>query len=201
MSRRTRVVIVGCGLGLALIGARVRRAGPVWPDVAVAEAVQSLAPGLDGTMRRISDLGGIYGMALIGGVVVLALLRRRRFRDALVVAAAGSAELLTLAIRLATERPRPSPELIRVIESGPGTSFPSGHAADAAALAIVVAHVVVPRLRRRAVMGGVLVVLVAASGISRVYLGAHWPTDVVGGYLAGAVVGLTVGRWATGGRE
>ncbi len=199
MSPRRRALIVACGLGLALLGARVRRSGPVWPDAEVTDAVQSLAPGLDGTMRGISDLGGIYGMAAIGGVVVVALVRRRRFRDALLVAAAGSAELLTFVIRLATERPRPTPDLIRVIESGPGTSFPSGHAADAAALAIVVAHVVTPRAGRRAAVAGGLAVLVAASGISRVYLGAHWPTDVIGGYLAGAIVGLTVGHWASGG--
>jgi undecaprenyl-diphosphatase len=152
-------------------------------------------------MRTISSLGSIYGVTVIGGVVVFALLRRRRFRDAILVAATGSAELLTFVIRLATDRPRPSPALVQVIESGPGTSFPSGHAADAAALAVVIAHLVGSDHRRRALLWSSLAVLAAASGVSRAYLGAHWPSDIIGGYLTGGVVGFALGGLVSGGQE
>lgn len=189
-------MVAGCAAALTLIGIRVRRAGPVWPDLEITETVQSFAPGLDGTMRRMSDVGGIVGMAVIGGAVSLTLLKQRRVRDAVLVAATGSAELLTFAIRLATERPRPTQALVRVLESGPGTSFPSGHAADAAALGLVIAHVVTPRGARRGVLIGALWALAIGSGVSRVYLGAHWPSDVVGGYLTGTVVGLAIGSFA-----
>ena len=184
-----------------LIGVLVRESGPIWPDLPVTEALQSLSPSLDGTMRAISAIGSIPGVAATGGVVVLALLRRRRFRDAALVAASGSAELVTLALRFATDRPRPSPLLVQVIESGPGTSFPSGHAADAAALAIIVAHLIRPDHDKRLLLWGGLALYAAVNGISRVYLGAHWLSDVIGGYLAGGAIGLALGGFMAGRQE
>jgi len=109
------------------------------------------------------------------------------------VVVTGSAEVVTLALRFATDRPRPSPQLVEVMESGFGTSFPSGHAADAAALGMLVAQLVPSGDRRRRQVWIGLSLFALASGISRIYLGAHWLTDVAGGYLVGAAIGLSLG--------
>ena len=77
-------------------------------------------------------------------------------------------------------------------------SFPSGHSAMAAAVFLTLATVVAsvePRRRTKALIYALAVGLVVAVGVSRVYLGVHWPTDVLGGWALGtgwALVGWLV---------
>ena len=194
MKIRTRAgAAIGLGVGVAVLAMLVRRAGPIAGDLTFTRRLQELSPALDGTMRVVSAAGSIPGLAVGGGAIAVALIARRRIRDAVLVAATGSAELVTLALRMATDRPRPSPLVVEVIESGPGTSFPSGHAADAAAVAVLVARLIPSRHRWRVLAWGLLTMFTAASGLSRVYLGAHWLSDVGGGYLTGAAIGLVLG--------
>jgi undecaprenyl-diphosphatase len=96
------------------------------------------------------------------------------------------------------ERPRPSPAVQLVSSSG--WAFPSGHAADAFAVWILLAALVAPTVSRRGARGvwAAAVALVVVVGASRVYLGVHWPTDVVGGFaVSGFWVALAL---AAGGR-
>jgi membrane-associated phospholipid phosphatase len=92
-------------------------------------------------------------------------------------------------IKRAMQRPRPTPELVRVIAAPlGGTSFPSGHVLIYAGvygfLAFLLETLVRPARVRRTVTS-VLVGLVALVGPSRIYLGHHWFTDVVASYLVG----------------
>ena len=93
------------------------------------------------------------------------------------------------ALKLAVGRPRPE---YLLVDSVPATlSFPSGHALFAVIfggfLIFLAGELVQPRLARWSLQAG-LALLVLAVGASRVYLGFHWPSDVVGGYLFGIVV-------------
>ena len=96
---------------------------------------------------------------------------------------------ISATIKRSMQRPRPTPELVRVIAAPlGGTSFPSGHVLIYAGvygfLAFLVETLVRPaRLRRIAT--SLLVGLVALVGPSRIYLGHHWFTDVVASYLVG----------------
>jgi membrane-associated phospholipid phosphatase len=92
------------------------------------------------------------------------------------------------ALKLAVGRPRPE---YLLVDSVPASlSFPSGHALFAVIfggfLIYLVGELVQPRLVRWGLQTG-LALLVLAVGASRVYLGFHWPSDVVGGYMFGAV--------------
>ncbi len=192
LDRRSSVALLA-GLGVVALAIPVRAAGPIAGDLRASRALQELIPGLNGPMRAFSAAGGIPVLVVAIGVAGVTLLAKRRGREPLLLVAAFlSAEVVTLAFRVVTDRPRPSPSLVQVLETGPGTSFPSGHAADAAALAAV-AIMMVPR-HRRAVVATALGTFALLSGISRVYLGAHWLTDVAGGYLAGVAIGLALSR-------
>jgi membrane-associated phospholipid phosphatase len=119
---------------------------------------------------------------------VLALLWRRPWLLVLLLAADFAAEGLSLALRQWIGRDRPPlvyPEpkpLVSVPHSG---AFPSGHASTAFACATVLAWAS-PRLRVPAF------VVAAAIAWSRVYVGVHWPLDVLGGAALGMLVSITL---------
>jgi membrane-associated phospholipid phosphatase len=83
------------------------------------------------------------------------------------------------------QTPRPDPAVVRVIypESGGGYAFPSGHSQGAAVFWGTIAW----QLKRTWVWISALILIVAV-GVSRLYLGVHWPIDVVGGWAIGAVI-------------
>jgi len=115
--------------------------------------------------------------------LVLAFARRRPVLFPLVAAAASLAGLLTRVIKDAVGRPRP--ELAVLLPQPDSSSFPSGHAASSFACATVLG-VLVPRWR---VPLHALAALIAGS---RLYVGAHYPLDVLGGSLLGVACGLAV---------
>lgn len=149
-------------------------------------------PGQVHLWRLITDAGGPVTWRVAAGLAAVALWMRRKRATALllVVAMAGAAALSEL-VKVTVRRPRPTVPF--PVEHVAGGSFPSGHAltsATALSLAVVLAA---PHLRRAA---RVLVVVAAALiavavGASRVMLGVHYLTDVLGGWLlAGLWVGL-----------
>ena len=86
-----------------------------------------------------------------------------------------------------------------MIEEADGYSFPSGHVMHyvvfLGTLAFVLSTSVKPGVNRWLIQGAVLAVLMVI-GLSRVYLGVHWPSDVLGGYAVGAVVAAgTIWVW------
>lgn len=194
--------MIGLLAGLIALTIRARGAGPLPGDVVLARSIQAPgSPDLDRAAHVVSEIGAPLGLALLVGAIVVGLALRRRFRESALVVATGLAEVGTGLLRLVSERPRPEGGFVRVVESGPGTSFPSGHAADAAALGVLLGHLVATRPAPSRVLAWAGLALFAlAQGVTRVYLGAHWPSDVLGGYLLGAALGLGLGSLARTGR-
>lgn len=130
--------------------------------------------------------GGVIGVFIvpIGAAIVLLIVRRPWGALYFIVASAASAGVVQVLKHLFA-RARPE-DMIVISDFG---SFPSGHVANAATIAVVVG-VIVPRTWIW-VLGAVYTVLMA---VSRTYLGAHWLTDTLGGALAGAGVALLL--WA-----
>jgi undecaprenyl-diphosphatase len=97
-------------------------------------------------------------------------------------------DLVTLAVKLAVARPRPFetlPEADPLIVASVGTSFPSGHASMSVAAAVVLSYLV-PRAAPYLALLAVVVM------VSRVYVGVHYPLDVLAGAALGAVTGTAV---------
>jgi len=127
---------------------------------------------------------GTLGLVWIALALVLALLRRQPSLLLLVVAADGLADGLARAVKAVVDRPRPpvryaKPEPLVAVPHD--HSFPSGHAATSFACATILATAV-PRLAVP------LYVLAAAIAFSRVYVGVHYPLDVIGGAALGLAV-------------
>ena len=170
-----------------LLGLAERPGGSTSIDSSITSwVVAHRVHGLTTLARWLSTLGSQAILAPVSGIVAAVLVVRRRFRWALalLVAWAGAIGLYSLTKHL-VERHRP-PTDIWLTRAG-GTSFPSGHAAQSSATFValaVVGAVLVARGRRPS--QALALVLAAGVGWSRVYLGVHWATDVVAGWLIGA---------------
>jgi undecaprenyl-diphosphatase len=141
-------------------------------------------------MRGLTDLASVPGLAILSAAVALFLLWQRRWRLAGVwVGLAAGTGLLVTALKLFFARTRP--DLFRVLALPHSFSFPSGHATGSSALfgtlALMVAQVRPAWTGRVSVLAGLIILGV---GASRIYLGVHWPTDVLAGYLLGSLLAL-----------
>jgi undecaprenyl-diphosphatase len=163
-------------------------------DAAVISVVR--APVLHDALSplaRITELGSTWAVLGVGALVLLVGFLSGRPRD-------GMAGALTIAIgslivevtKRLTERMRP--DFLEPIIQAVGYSFPSGHTTNAT-VAYGVLGVLVARLRwPTAIRVGievVLAVIILAVGLSRIWLGVHYPTDVVAGWLLGGAIVLT----------
>jgi undecaprenyl-diphosphatase len=143
------------------------------------------------------EAGARFATALAGGVTIVAvtaaaciacLLERRTLLAVWLAVTVGGSALLNTAIKLSLERTRPS--TAGALTSAHGFSYPSGHT-QAATVAYSAIMLVVgwqlcrpgPRLRCASTM--FVAAIIAGVGASRVLLGAHWPSDVLGGWLLG----------------
>jgi len=107
------------------------------------------------------------------------------------ILAAGVISPINDAFKLAINRPRPTPEQVNIIGTNHGSGFPSGHTFFATIFLGILAYLLFTSLRSRSLRWLSLMVLILLAflvGISRIYLGAHWPSDVLGGYVIGGFV-------------
>ncbi len=143
---------------------------------------------LTSMMKAISRLGSPLVLIIVGVVIMLYLgLIRKRFWDTLLVPLAlGGGIILNEALKLLFHRSRPG--LDRLVEAG-GFSFPSGHSMMSFifyGLLIYLVWTNFSSLTLRMIMTTGLAILILAVGISRIYLGVHYPSDVLAGFAAGS---------------
>ncbi|HEY8490751.1 MAG TPA: phosphatase PAP2 family protein [Dehalococcoidia bacterium] len=161
-------------------------------DQALARAVQAVSfPGAAELARLVNWLGAAPAAAVITVALAAGLAILRRYPEALLVLATLPARALNALLKAAAGSPRPTEDLVRVTEHVDGLGFPSGHAMGAVLLYGAVFYLagrLVPPGRARAAVRAGAAAAVALAGLARIYTGAHWPSDVLGGYLWGAAV-------------
>jgi len=145
-------------------------------------------PVLDEVLKAASNGGLLLALAALAGIYLWLKSPQRLFATILLALAIAASDLISVrVIKPEVDRPRPckvDPFRVRhPLGCGSGASFPSSHASNTAAAAVIFAWGA-PRL---SFLGLALTLLV---GISRVYVGAHWPTDVMVGWALGAVLGV-----------
>ncbi len=150
---------------------------------------------LQESIRDITALGGYTVLSIVtfSTAAYLWMAGQRRVAFFVVVAAAGAVLWVTL-LKLGFDRPRP--DLVPHIMSAETPSFPSGHSTAAAAIYLMLGALLARFQTRRLLrlfFVGLAVAITVLVGFSRVYLGVHWPSDVVAGWTLGG--GWAVACW------
>jgi undecaprenyl-diphosphatase len=152
------------------------------------EPAQPVGPAwLKGVMRDLTALGSPALLLLFVLGVGGALLARRQYHAfVLMIVATLGARLLNVFLKEVFGRPRPDPTLHLTEVRSP--SFPSGHAMDSAVIYLILAALLMRLVQPRALklyFLGLAALLTFLAGFSRVYLGVHYPSDVLAGWVAG----------------
>ncbi len=147
-------------------------------------------------LRLVTEAGSTPAVILLAAVALVLGVAIGPWRHGVIAAAVvGLASLGNSLIKAAVARQRP--DIIEAVVSEPGYSFPSGHSALGMVgwgiLAVLVSRTRLPRVVRVAAVAA-MAVLVVLIGVSRVYLGVHYPTDVIAGWTLGGVIVLLYAR-------
>jgi membrane-associated phospholipid phosphatase len=172
-------------------------------DLTVARAVQSFHPyWWDVLMRFVSGLGFNPLVYILAGLTILFVYTvGLRWEAVMLLFAAVGVSILGAVVKIVVHRDRPSSALVHVLEILHDYSFPSGHTLLFTAFGgflLFLIYTLTPHSWSRTIglifLGG----LIALVGLSRVYEGEHWPSDVLGGYLLGSlwlVITIYIYRW------
>lgn len=185
----------------SLLALAARGTGP-WPgDLALTRSLQQLEPrGLVGSLLVLAGEAALF----LPPLLVLSSLLMRRWLDALFLFLASLTGVFVgdVLLKALVGRPRPVSELVRVSGTPEGYSFPSGTVFLTTVVLGAACYLIWREQPRRIVVAGAIgvsLLVVSLVGLSRVYSGEHWPTDVLGGWLLGGawaiVLAIIYRRW------
>lgn len=162
-------------------------------DLPITLFIQSIYfSGFDQLMRYITLLGNFGSVAVV--VILFSILgyyKKGRLTPLLLLASTFGGLLISLFFKILVGRPRPDPLLVHQIGSYLNLdSFPSGHVLGAVSLYGFLLYLAYTKLQLslfRSLVIGFCTLMIMLMGVSRIYLGAHWFSDVLGAYLIGFV--------------
>lgn len=197
-----RLIAARLALGFAFFVMVGWGTGALWISIVGSgdlEVTRNLAEQRSSSLTTIAQVvtwaGSAFVLVPLALVCCVLLIRAGRHREAFAVAVSlGGAVLLSGVIKLLESRPRPPVEQLQAVT---GSSFPSGHATQASAFWLSLVLVMrsarlAPRLISLA--RALAMLLVVAVATSRVYLGVHYPSDVIAGVLLGISWAVFVSR-------
>ena len=154
-------------------------------DEAILKGINGFStPFFDSFFVVITQFGGVFGIIALTAILLGLLLRRKMYKNALIVGATvAGAAILNVILKLIFERTRPDLWEQLIVETS--FSFPSGHSMITAALGLSLIFICWnTRFRWLAVALGSSFIIVI--GFSRLYLGVHYPTDILAGWVVSA---------------
>jgi len=192
-TERTFWLLWGVGLLSALGLSLAASVVAVFPgDEGLAHRLQGLDnPFWERLVSLANSLGGFPWLGLLWAALVVAFVITRRPREAAWLSLAALLVPISAVVKLLVGRPRPSPELVSVQGGPTGASFPSSHTFGDVLLfgsLFFLAGTAIRSPLLRFTVQGICLLAMAMVGLARVYVGAHWPSDVLGSYLLGGLV-------------
>ncbi len=162
---------------------------------------QGRVPAVTSFMVAISTLGGTVPLAIMTCVVAVICFAKSslRFRGFATLLGMSAGVLLVELIKQTVARERPNIVPWAVPDSTiTSLSFPSGHASNNALFIVLVLSILATVVRNKRLwwlLASTGFMWVLAMGVSRIYLGVHWPTDVIAGWCIGGLIGMSVHEW------
>ncbi len=203
---RQEIVPIAILLGIALpvlgfieIADEVGEGEARWFDESLLLALRTADPAdpigppwVEASVMDITALGGFAVLALVTLMAAGYLLVRRRWVDALMLLVATiGGTLISEGLKVGFNRPRP--DLVAHIVETTSMSFPSGHAMLSAVTYLTLGALIARTQEQRQSRGYVIacaILITVLIGLTRIYLGVHWPTDVLAGWCLGAAWAL-----------
>jgi len=162
---------------------------------------QGRVPAVTSFMVAISTLGGTVPLAIMTCVVAGICFAKSslRFRGFATLLGMSAGVILVELIKRTVARERPNIVPWAVPDSTiTSLSFPSGHAANNALFIVLVLSILATVFQNKRLwwlLASTGFMWVLAIGVSRIYLGVHWPTDVIAGWCIGGLIGMSVHEW------
>ena len=190
-ARRFQYFVLGATLGFIAL-AVVARSVPYFPiDLKLTRALQADKGILFAQlMAGVSWLGYWPQVEVIGSAIVLSLYLLGLRWEAVALSSTAFASGVGALVKLAVMRPRPTADLVEVSRILDTMSFPSGHVVTATAFGgflVFLAYSLLKPSWGRTLLIGCLVLEILLMGVSRMFLGNHWFSDVVGGHVLGGL--------------
>lgn len=162
-------------------------------DLAFSQEVQEFQnPFLDSLMKLVSWFGNSPGsyITVLSGALLFFIFKYRK--EALFIFLTAGSGLVSTIVKIAVNRPRPSEPLVHIVQKASQQSFPSGHVMFYIVyfgfLTVLMYHLKAIPKAVRITVAAISILLIFAIPYSRIYLGDHWFTDVLGGFLLGMLL-------------
>lgn len=186
-------------LGFSVLAAYVMLSKPQYIDVHISEEIQEKQNSfLDRFMIAVSWFGQIrVSVVMVACSALLLLLKYKK--DALLMASTLISGGIAWVLKTLINRPRPTKDFVSILEETHYQSFPSGHVLFYTVFFGALIFILIRTIKKYPILkiSGILICLamIFLGAVSRVYLGAHWFTDVLGGFLAGLMYLLIAGHF------
>lgn len=166
-------------------------------DITISRAFQETrSPALASLMTFISLFGNSWIPYAMVGLAALGFFAFSHRREALFIIFTPAGSGVNFLIKNLVNRPRPDGSMVKLYVVGSGPSFPSGHVAYYVSFFgfLLILMIILKRIPRfiRFLVGAPSLTLILLIPFSRIYLGVHWATDVIGGFLVGLAVLLVL---------
>jgi undecaprenyl-diphosphatase len=154
-------------------------------DVPLERFVQSVPWGPEASAMAFTNWLGSSALQFVLAVALVIGLGVLDLRAGWLMAIGSLASLADNLVKLVFQRQRPTSALVHILQPAAGYSFPSGHAVYYTWLSFMLAFALAPKIRPRLrpLLWGAAGYLTLTACLGRVWAGAHWPSDVLGGFL------------------